>query len=375
MGLDKQISTLLLHYDCVIIPEFGGFITNYKPAHLDQRLHIFHPPSKEVSFNQNLKRNDGLLANYLSDIHSCSFEEANAIIRAEVEAYFTLLNNGERVVFEKVGILYRDRDENLRFQPAHEQNFLKDAFGLEKLFAAPLASAASTEAEDTRQPEEANPTPVIPMPAADARDEAPESAAEEAAPQRRWPVRTAWAATLFLPVLAYGAWLLATTDVSKPQHLTIADLNPFRGDVAATYASRTAANPWVTEEKGEDRITQQLKSDADAVEVSFTDPPGEGIAVRLKAAPKPAIAVNTYVATPDILSMRYHVVGGCFSELSNARGWVDELRSRGYNAFILDQHNGLYRVTFGNFDRRSLAVSALRKIKQEELAGAWLLVK
>src|SRR5690606_29878766 len=123
-------------------------------------LHLFHPPSKEVSFNKNLKRNDGLLAHYLAEADQCSFEEANESIRKSVENYFTRINNGERVEFNKVGIIYRDTDKNLRFQPSREQNFLKDAFGLEKLFTVPVMQSPEVKKEPQLKEKEA---PVIPL--------------------------------------------------------------------------------------------------------------------------------------------------------------------------------------------------------------------
>jgi cell division septation protein DedD len=69
------------------------------------------------------------------------------------------------------------------------------------------------------------------------------------------------------------------------------------------------------------------------------------------------------------------VVGGCFSELQNAHNLVDSLRAKGYAAYILDQHKGLYRVTFGNFTRRKEALDVLAEVKAREMQGAWLLVK
>lgn len=366
MQLNQQISELLYHYDCVIIPEFGGFITNYKPAHLDERLHWFHPPSKEVSFNKNLTRNDGILAQHLSEMGDYSFEEANALIKENVENYFAKLNNGERVVFNKVGIIYRDSDKNLRFQPSREENFLKDAFGLEKLFAVP----AETPEKEKVQKEPVKVAPIIPMSAPVTHSE-PEKSSEESG----WPRRLGWAAVLTLPLLAYSGWLISTADLSRPANLTIADLNPFNGGQKALYAERNTVFEPADEITASTSGTAWLDDEDDVVKGSFTDPPGEGVYVRLKAEVKSSPPVNTYVATPEILALRYHVVGGCFGELANARGFVDDLRQRGHQAYILDHHKGLYRVTFGNYARRSDALTALRKIKKDEMKAAWLLVQ
>lgn len=364
MHLDKKISELLYHYDCVIVPEFGGFITNYKPAHFDSRLHLFHPPSKEVSFNKNLTRNDGLLANYLTEADDCTFEEASALIKKNVEDYFTQLNNGGRVEFNRVGIVYRDSDRNLRFQPDPEHNYLKDAFGLEKVFAVPVERSAATP--------EAAEAPVIPI---EKKVEHEPTKTAPAADSRR-PRRIAWAAVLMLPLMAYSGWLISSADLSRPKNLTIADFNPFKSK-AAIYTPRSEdflADSANTAEPN-DRVVEALGTDDSVAKISFTEPAGEGVFVRVAEPAVVSAPVNTYVATPDILNMRYHVVGGCFKELGNARGWVDELRLRGHNAFILDQHRGLYRVTFGNFERRKQALDALREIKASEMEGAWLLVQ
>ena len=380
MQINNQIGDLLYHYDCVIIPEFGGFVTNYQPAQLNKKLHLFQPPSKAISFNKNLVRNDGLLAHYLADTQNCTFEEANAEIKKSVENYFNQLNRGERVVFNKVGILYRDDASKLRFQPSREENFLKDAFGLEQLFAVPVAAP---EAEPVVEPAR-----VVPKPVTEAKPVAPEipiathtpkpkpevdENAETAIPQRSY--RWAWAAVIALPILAYSGWLVSNADLSRPANLTIADLNPFGKNVPAVYEERSEPVP--LDILSEDSSSNDLIPDTEeaVVQLSFTEPPNNpGVYLRLREAPEVVAPVNTYVATPQILSMRYHVVGGCFGELENAQGMVDRLRTKGFDAFILDYHKGLYRVTFSSHPKRKEALSALKKVKSAEMEAAWLLI-
>jgi hypothetical protein len=355
--INDQISELLFHYDCVIIPEFGGFVTNYKPASLDERLHLFSPPSKEISFNKNLVRNDGLLANFLADSGKITFEEANGIIRKSVEEYFTNLNNGQRITFNKVGIIYRDSAKNLQFEPLEEVNFLKDSFGLEQLFAMPLASPQPQLAPQNE--------PVI-------IHLEPEMQQPKVVAIKNNRGKWAWAAVIILPVLAYSGWLLTNADLSRPANLTIADFNPFGKSPAAVYEARKASFVFEAEKLEHDILPES--TDADVALVSFTDE-SEGVWVRLREEVTIPVALTTYVATPEILSMRFHIVGGCFAELANAHKLVDELRAKGYPAYILDQRKGLHRVTFGNFEKRSQAIEALDKIKSNEIAGAWLLVQ
>ena len=78
--LDKYIVQLLHHHDCVIIPEFGGFVAQYKPASLDRVTGFYSPPSKQILFNINLKNNDGLLANKIAQEQDISSEGLAQII-------------------------------------------------------------------------------------------------------------------------------------------------------------------------------------------------------------------------------------------------------------------------------------------------------
>ena len=66
--IDVYISDLLYSYDCVVIPDFGGFVANYASAKVQAVQHKITPPSKKISFNKNLRTNDGLLNNYIADL-------------------------------------------------------------------------------------------------------------------------------------------------------------------------------------------------------------------------------------------------------------------------------------------------------------------
>jgi 2',3'-cyclic-nucleotide 2'-phosphodiesterase (5'-nucleotidase family) len=66
MKIEQYISQLLFRYQCVTVPGFGAFLTEFQSAQLDENSHSFYPPKKMVSFNPFIKNNDGLLANHLA---------------------------------------------------------------------------------------------------------------------------------------------------------------------------------------------------------------------------------------------------------------------------------------------------------------------
>lgn len=131
MKLSHYIKELLFEHEYVIIPGFGAFVSNYKPAWFEEEKGIFHPPSKDISFNSKLKNNDGLLIKYISDIEGITDLSANKKIEKERENILYQLDNGEKVEIVGVGFLFMDTNKQICFDSAPEDNLLIDSFGLE----------------------------------------------------------------------------------------------------------------------------------------------------------------------------------------------------------------------------------------------------
>ena len=129
MDISKHISNLLKFQECVIVPDLGGFITNYVPSRFDVGQNIFSPPSKEVIFNSKITRNDGLLVSYLVESEAISYSEANRAVSNWVNHTFENLYNGEKIDLAGVGTLKFDRNGSLVFNPVTE-NVLASAYGL-----------------------------------------------------------------------------------------------------------------------------------------------------------------------------------------------------------------------------------------------------
>lgn len=115
--------------DCVIIPEFGGFVANYKPATIENNQ--FFPPTKEIAFNNKLISNDGLLINYISEAEGLDYFNAKQKLDSFVEETMLNLERNRNVYFDGVGYLHYDSRENLQFEPQLKQNLLVESYGLQ----------------------------------------------------------------------------------------------------------------------------------------------------------------------------------------------------------------------------------------------------
>lgn len=130
MQLDQYISDLLYRYECVILPEFGAFLTQYQSARVHQTTHAFYPPQKKLSFNSQLVDNDGLLANYIAQSELISHEEANLKIASYVRRLWDGLHLGETQVLKDVGSFSLSAATALQFEPSYHLNYLTSSFGL-----------------------------------------------------------------------------------------------------------------------------------------------------------------------------------------------------------------------------------------------------
>ena len=50
--LKRHIEILLLSNDCVIVPEFGGFMAHHVDVRYDGRDNMFLPPLRTIGFNK-----------------------------------------------------------------------------------------------------------------------------------------------------------------------------------------------------------------------------------------------------------------------------------------------------------------------------------
>lgn len=130
MTTANYISDLLYRYECVIVPNFGGFVTNEISAKVNHFTHTFYPPSNQLTFNSHLQNNDGLLANYIAAAKKISYSEALESIEKEV-AEWKLLLTVEVLELENIGSFKLNKEYKLIFEPTNSLNFLTSSFGLD----------------------------------------------------------------------------------------------------------------------------------------------------------------------------------------------------------------------------------------------------
>lgn len=133
MNLAKDIAFLLYKHNCVIVPGFGAFLVNEKEAELNVVAKFAVPKSKAISFNAQIKNNDGLLANYLSNKNLYSYERGINEVQTYVNELNLKLQDKRNAEVSEVGTFYLTKEEKLIFVPYHSVNFEIASYGLPKL--------------------------------------------------------------------------------------------------------------------------------------------------------------------------------------------------------------------------------------------------
>ena len=147
MNLAKEISVLLYTHNCVIIPDFGAFLLRDKEAELNAQAKYSLPKHRVISFNRQIKSNDGLLANYIARTHFCSYEEGLTHIASYRAMLWNALNTKRNVEINEIGTFYYTQEDKLVFVPYHSVNFKKATYGLPKLKLKTIQVARHTDAK------------------------------------------------------------------------------------------------------------------------------------------------------------------------------------------------------------------------------------
>ncbi len=348
--IDKHIEELLHDHDCVIVPEFGGFITSKKPAYFNQFTSVFFPATKRILFNKHLVYNDGLLSAKIAEKQALSMADAQQLLLQFKDDCFLRLNEEGRVEIERVGVLFFDKEKNIQFQQA-STNFLKDSYGLSSFELEKVAPLPTKEKEEKK------------VKLIERIEETKESVLVGSPAKKQTKKRTSkrygqLIPLLMLPILAAGVYIGINSN-SEYQNLNIADVNPFNPVVVDDYSPRMNyqfALDWDTEEEvvavAKTPVTTKVEAILPKTDSTFSKP------------------------VEYVVEKKYHVIAGCFSVKENAENLVKKWSDKGNESLIVDKKGRLYRVAIQSFVTRKEANKFLARTKQESKGiSLWVLKK
>lgn len=357
MDISRHISKLLFTHDCVIVPGFGGFVSNYQPTRVNKLQHQFYPPCKHILFNPALTKNDGLLANEMARGEAVEYEEALQEILAFSRDTLRTLEQSKPFVFTNIGTFAFDSDGTLQFTQDHTINYLTDVYGMTSI--------------------------VSPAVRADGRSSKPvfkdrKTAAGTA--QRHISItRVAIAAVVVVLIGMVGFNFTETRQLVSNQWSQLALIYNNNNDASqktqealkivapvsnaafgVSFPSTDQRDPEVVE------IVTRLLKDLPSIE-NYTKPAEENIDA--PAPPKES-------PTPTVVSGQrmYHLIAGSYERSANAAELIDSYTQKGFSPVVIGPaENGRYRVSIAAYLRKEDALGVLQEVREKYNPNIWLL--
>ena len=359
VSFGKEIYTLLLQHDIVIIPGLGAFVSEYQPAEISDESDEIKPPSKTISFNTQLKNNDGLLVGHIAEkLHISHF---NALVRIEKERDEMLfkLDKGDEVFVEGVGTLSYNEQGEIVFEASEEENMLLDSFGLgamsisepEPVETPKNETAETPEEEKAVEKEEPEITKAEPQEEESLTEKAPTGEPEikeakqevQTKEEEEAKKRKPWLFLLIIiPLLAVAVFVFL-----KGSNNTKGDEEKMLPPTYTTEESTAAMETAVVDTVATDTLSIAEEETALAADTTQNIPE----------------AVKMMPEEQD--SIKYYLVGGSFSIKENADNYLTELQQKGYEAFHVGKKGRFFIVGIAGYKTFREADTAKSKYMED----------
>ncbi|WMJ74332.1 SPOR domain-containing protein [Cytophagaceae bacterium ABcell3] len=350
--VEKYLQELLFEHDCVVVPEFGGFLARPIGAEIHPVTHKFFPPSKKIAFNEQLKLDDGVLISAITAGEGISRADALNAIQKHVEKVFQEIEASGQYVFKDIGKVFKNVEGNLEFEPQGNINYEEDSFGLSELYIKPVNKDITPI---HRNPEHAKPV-IINRPAIK-KENTPMPEKKEKKGLK--------ALALMVPVLVLiGAGI--TFFAQKDDAL-----------LSGLFAGNNSAEEFESE-----GVEESLDS---AIEVEEKGHEVEPLLEEVETEEEPLVSEELpeaseeeeaeEVSAPEIHTVKYYLVAGAFSNQANAVKLFEKYTSKGVDTKLIEpaKGNGLYKVTVAEFESGKAAFAEMETYKKQFGNDLWIL--
>ena len=356
--LERHIEILLLSNDCVIVPDFGGFMAHHVDAHYDEDEGLFLPPQRTLGFNPQLKINDSLLAQSYVEAYDISYPEAVLRIEDEVNELKMHLQTKGFYELSSIGTLEFNENGNYVFTPCEAGILTPDLYGLCSFEMTPLKISASPVPETVEEEEEEkeatqifNMNPLerdVETTEAEAEVEAEDEEEEDVVRIKFSWIRNAVAVAAILLAVFFAAMPTGKTEMMTR---TISNINSnlFFGMMS--------------------KDTNTSKIEISKADIQKPTNKADTISKLEKIKTE-----QTVKAEP--VKKGYCIVLASQVSKRNAEMFIERLKAKGLDSaeiYVKQKAQSIRRVVCGNFQTQEEAYNELRKIhKDEELKDAWV---
>lgn len=387
IDLSSVLTDLLFDRDTVIVPGLGRFVRQDDSAKVNVITNHFERPSSVISFDPRQREESDLLTKAIEAHEGCSAEEARQRVTQFVSDCFETFKQGGSVTLTGLGTLSMENGETLTFEQEQGSNFNGDAFGLGDFDTTPVHDSnadSDWRAQVIKQNKDKN-TPMT----VDRRSMDHKYDAEEYYHHRRKVIRyTLLALLLVIPVALALLHYLDVIHLKSPF--------PIRPGGSAVYdfpvSEQYPVNTDIAKKKPMDSALAATLVRYEPIPVAVSDP---GITDTIVVSTsQPETELSTMAASPQepepqtvtrqeeeptapqaSSTLRYSIIGGCFSQKENADNLVASLLEEGFDQASVMPRGKSYYVCYARFATLEEAKAALEKVRANSNNKAWILDK
>ena len=354
--LNRHIEILLLENECVIVPDFGGFMTHKVPARYDADDRSFLPPLRTLGFNPQLRINDSVLVQSYVEAYDISYPEAIRRVDEEVKELKHILSEEGSYTLTDLGTLTVNAEGNYEFSPCEAGLLTPDLYGLGAYTFKQLKDAKTVE----------EPLKAIPP------------IAHEIRLTEQTAVEESGQATVEEPQQPTLLEFTGNTEQHDADiiHIRVSWIRNTIAIAAAIVAFFFMSTPVVNSDLGTRTMSHIQNNILYRLMPKDTNTiPAEPVATPVAKANADSLA-QAKETEKTVSTKCYCIVVASQVKLSNAESYVENLHKRGYEDAKVFIHNNVVRVTCGEYETESEAYRHLNRLNsKEEFYDAWVYKK
>ena len=308
---------LLYEHECVIIPNFGGFVVNAQGFSFNEKEGKIHPKKKFVAFNEKLKTDDRFLSTEWARKKSITQKEAAVEIANISKELKSLLVSQGVLTIGVLGSFTLIQENRISFSPNPDFNGDLAVFGL---FPVGLGY---TSVIKEKKPE---------LIAAPIAEDLPEITLEEIKPLQL---------SRSIYVYAFIAFILG-------------GLGAFFLTATPTNQSQSSLNP--------------IKIEKKVIPVAAVVVP---LADTIKTLPAPVVVEKEKLVQADVI----YLVAASFQSLTQAEKGLKELKSRGFEQaeiILKNEKTKFYRISLGSESSMDAGYAKAAELKESKKIDIWV---
>lgn len=346
--LAKHLEVLLLSNDCVIVPDFGGFVAHYVSAHIDERDGIFIPPIRTLGFNSQLKMNDSLLVQTYMESQDISYPEAIRHIEQEIEEIKRIISREGYYHLEGIGTLSANDEGTYTFEPNESGILSPSLYGLGTFEFLPLSSVVKSHNNEEVKAK------VVDI---ENEEEVPSlmELTETDEEEKAISIKMSWVRNAVAITAAIILFFMLTTPVA----------NSNMGSQTMSALQNSIIHKLMPKDTNMTSATPVIRQDNTAT----TKPVVAKDTTQQKSSemPAPQQVVQSNTDRPYCLVLASQV------KRSNAEEFVRMLKARGFKDTEIYINNNIIRVVYGHFKSENAAYIELHNLRfEEDFEEAWV---